>query len=224
MAAHRSRRSSRERWRSLLPVAALRCPQAAPLRAAAGRPMRRRSDLRRLSRRSWSEPSRGKMRRLSALIVRDIKVDFGGDAGRRDFVRTWELDRPATSRLWRELDEVLQLGCARDRRPADRIPSMFSRLSEFDDPFTAALAIRPGAALRRGPSDRAARGRDARLGSCPAREVDGDAGSVWQHVAARRTAATGYVRSRLSAARSTIAPVSRSATAAGVMIIFIAGD
>ena len=88
-----------------------------------------------------------------AAITDDIEVDFGGGAGRQDFFSTWELYRPATSGLWDELGRALSLGCAHDGRSGNYYaPSMFLADEEvFEDPFTAAVAIRPGAELRSGP-------------------------------------------------------------------------
>ena len=81
-----------------------------------------------------------------AMITDDIEVDFGGGAGRGDFERTWALDRPENSPLWEELVEVLDFGCVPDEEGIFWAPSLFSE-EGIDDPFTAALAIRPGGAL-----------------------------------------------------------------------------
>ena len=88
-----------------------------------------------------------------AAITDDIELDFGGGAGREEFARTWELDHPETSGLWDELGRALSLGCAHDGRNGDYYaPSMFMADEEvFEDPFTAAVAIRLGAELRSGP-------------------------------------------------------------------------
>jgi hypothetical protein len=91
---------------------------------------------------------------LLALVAEDIEVDFGGGAGRDYFASVWELDRPDTSRLWDELGRALRLGCARD--PEGQYyssPSMFlTGEAAFADPFTGAVAIRPGAELRSAPN------------------------------------------------------------------------
>ena len=87
-----------------------------------------------------------------ATITDNIEVDFGGGAGRADFAQTWQLDRPETSPLWDELGRALSLGCAHNGPGDFYAPSMFVAGEEvFEDPFTAAVAIRPGAELRSGP-------------------------------------------------------------------------
>ena len=45
------------------------------------------------------------------LVSDDIEVDFGGGAGKREFVQNWKLDTPG-SRLWSEHGKALALGCA----------------------------------------------------------------------------------------------------------------
>lgn len=46
---------------------------------------------------------------LLAILDPNITVSFGGDGGRNDFKRFWELDSKST-RLWEELDAVLRNG------------------------------------------------------------------------------------------------------------------
>jgi hypothetical protein len=94
---------------------------------------------------------------ILSILPNNAFSDAGADSGRRGFIRYWALDRPARSRLWRELAAALRLGCARDRSGVMWVPSM--SLHE-DDPDDAtydgmALAIVPGAALRAAPSTRA---------------------------------------------------------------------
>jgi len=89
--------------------------------------------------------------RLLAMLADDILVDFGGGAGRDDFVRAWELDRPQTSRVWDELGAVLALGCAREDDGTLWAPSLYRQLGDQEDPFTAMLAVRPGAVMRAAP-------------------------------------------------------------------------
>lgn len=90
---------------------------------------------------------------LLAIVAEDIEVDFGGGAGRDYFAASWELDRPGTSRVWEELGRALRLGCARDPEGGYYAsPSMFlTGDGAFADPFTGAVAIRPGAELRSTP-------------------------------------------------------------------------
>jgi hypothetical protein len=67
----------------------------------------------------------------------------------------WELDSPATSRLWRELGAALRLGCARDREGALWAPSMSmpGAGDEDGDSVETVVAVARGAALRAAPSD-----------------------------------------------------------------------
>jgi hypothetical protein len=90
---------------------------------------------------------------ILALISDDIHVDFGGGAGRDDFARTWELERPDSSQLWDELSQALRLGCAREPVGGGYYaPAMFLTGDDlFDDPFTAAVVIRDSAVLRAAP-------------------------------------------------------------------------
>lgn len=47
---------------------------------------------------------------LKQHIDPKILFSFGGDSGRENFNRSWRLERPSTSLLWRELKQVLVLG------------------------------------------------------------------------------------------------------------------
>jgi hypothetical protein len=87
---------------------------------------------------------------LLEIVADDIEVDFGGGAGRADFSRTWALDRPTASGVWDELAEALSLGCAGDGSGELYAPSM-AAVSMVEDPFEAAVVIRPGAELRAEP-------------------------------------------------------------------------
>ena len=83
---------------------------------------------------------------ILAAVADNIEVDFGGGAGRADFIRAWALDRPMTSPLWRELGAALALGCVVTGEGEYVSPSMAAAGDdEFEDPFTQAVAIRPGA-------------------------------------------------------------------------------
>ncbi len=86
-------------------------------------------------------------RRLLALVSDDIRVNFGGDAGRADFSRQWGLNRPQTSQLWQELGAVLRLGCARAEGGGFVSPSLNAQLGENDDPFETVVAVVPGSTM-----------------------------------------------------------------------------
>ena len=86
---------------------------------------------------------------LLAAVADDIRVSFGDDSGRDDFVRSWQLDKPQKSRVWEELGTALRLGCTieGDGRTA---PSLGGQIGERDV-FETLVAL-PGASLRRAPS------------------------------------------------------------------------
>ena len=90
--------------------------------------------------------------RMLAIVADDISVDFGGGAGRDYFAQTWNLDRPQTSELWRELAEALRLGCDSDGEGGYWAPALFLA-EEVVDPFETVLAIRPGTILRARPDE-----------------------------------------------------------------------
>ena len=69
-------------------------------------------------------------------ISDDVIVDFSGAAGRDDFFRTWGLAEPGPSRLWRDLEGALALGCARGRDGMLWAPSFFVQLDDPEDPFS----------------------------------------------------------------------------------------
>jgi hypothetical protein len=100
-------------------------------------------------------------RRDAAFILRiagdDIRYSYGDDdpPGPAGFAQAWELDHPATSPLWRELEAALRLGCTPNEGPEFVIPAM-NQVGDEDmdtDYGTLMVAVRPGAALRTGPSD-----------------------------------------------------------------------
>ena len=128
---------------------------------------------------------------LLAVVADDIEVDFAGGAGRADFSRTWELDRPAASAVWEELAEALSLGCAGDGSGELYAPSM-AAASMAEDPFEAAVVIRPGAELRAEPD--AASPMLAALDWDVVTVPEWDSDGGWQHVVLAN-GRSGYVRS-----------------------------
>ena len=91
---------------------------------------------------------------LKPLVAPDVLVNLGGGRGWTDFSSEWTLDRPQQSGLWRELDNLLRLGCE-ELDNSQTMPGNFSRLGEFDDALPAYFAIEAGAALRSRPDDSA---------------------------------------------------------------------
>lgn len=90
---------------------------------------------------------------LLRLLAPDVLVNFGGDKGRVAFARQWELERPARSGLWRELETVLGLGCARVGK-ARVMPSLAGQFSpEADqDMFEKMIVTSAAARLRKSRS------------------------------------------------------------------------
>jgi hypothetical protein len=92
---------------------------------------------------------------LLSIAAPDIEYSFGDSPGRAGFARAWGLNRPATSRIWRELGEVLRLGCDRAEDGEYWTPSLSLATSDMDEgegPATL-LAVGPNAVLHAGPSD-----------------------------------------------------------------------
>ena len=87
---------------------------------------------------------------LKALAADDVRANFGGDGGWKEFAATWSLDAPATSGLWKELGKVLALGCAKTEAGGRVFPGLFEDMGDDVDPFDL-LVVRPGAALRASP-------------------------------------------------------------------------
>ena len=90
--------------------------------------------------------------RVTAMVSKDIMIDFGGGAGRDAFARAWKLDRPAESGLWSELRLILGLGCTLEGDVASA-PSLMDQLPADRDSFMTVLVIKPGATLHEGPSE-----------------------------------------------------------------------
>ena len=78
-----------------------------------------------------------------------VRLTFGGRAGKDEFKAMWAGRPEEQAKLWRELDDVLALGCAVHGK-ARVFPSMFEQGDQLDG-FTTWIA-RPGARLRSGPS------------------------------------------------------------------------
>ncbi|HEU4499206.1 MAG TPA: hypothetical protein VFR60_07690 [Sphingomicrobium sp.] len=91
---------------------------------------------------------------LQALVATDVMIDLGGGTTWAAFTREWKLERPQESGLWRELANLLQLGCE-ELDNSRIIPVNFSKLGEFGDALPAYFAIETGAALRSRPDNSA---------------------------------------------------------------------
>ena len=90
------------------------------------------------------------MARLTALMSDDVHVSFGGRFGKVQFVNFWSQTPAGHAQLWRQMDTILQLGCAtaRDGRGMEyrSFPSMFVTAGPLDG-FTTWVTL-PGAVLR----------------------------------------------------------------------------
>jgi len=89
--------------------------------------------------------------RLLAVVADDVLVSFGGDQGKRDFIRFWRLDRPKSSLLWAELGTALRLGCAKEGEMREA-PSFGAQVGGEFDVFEILIAL-SGSVLRREPRD-----------------------------------------------------------------------
>lgn len=132
---------------------------------------------------------------ILSILSDDVQSSFGGDPGRADFIAHWQLDRPATSRLWRELGTALRLGCVPVADGALWSPSFSAPAGDDgeDELVQRFIAVVPGAVLRAGASD------GARVIAALEWDVmtapDNDGASPW--IAARLAdGRRGYVRRR----------------------------
>lgn len=87
---------------------------------------------------------------LRRLTADNVQASFGGDQGWSGFAAMWGLDNPGRSALWKEIQSVLALGCAKTREGGRVMPGMFEDMGDDTDPFEL-LVVRPGAAFRSAP-------------------------------------------------------------------------
>lgn len=85
---------------------------------------------------------------LAALADRNVKLDYGGGAGRPELLRRL---RQPTRELWRELAVILPLGCSVEGGLA-ALPWFFWRIPPKVDPATTMLATGDAVALRAAPN------------------------------------------------------------------------
>jgi len=92
---------------------------------------------------------------IRSILPTNAFSNAGIDTGRAGFIRYWDLDHPARSRLWGELAAALRLGCARDRSGLAWVPSLSLDEDAPDDATHDGFALAlPGAVVRAAPSDR----------------------------------------------------------------------
>jgi hypothetical protein len=93
---------------------------------------------------------------LLALASKDVRLDFGGGAGRAELRK--RLSGTDGAALWDELDAILQLGCAANGQGELTLPWFFAQDLGDVDPFDVMLATGPRVPLYRAAK---ARGRRA---------------------------------------------------------------
>lgn len=91
---------------------------------------------------------------LRRLVADDVRSSFGGDGSWDEFASTWALNQPQKSALWKEMQEVMALGCAKTGDGGRVFPGLFDDLGDDADPFEL-VVIRPGAGLRAAPDKNA---------------------------------------------------------------------
>lgn len=158
---------------------------------------------------------------LFDLTDEKIQLNFGGDSGRKAMRRVWGLDKPATSKLWAELSEVMRLGCAVTEQGVAVAPSMIETLPKAADAFETVVAVK--AAILRATPDEKARPIEMLSWDLLTARDGIDATSGWTKVALK-DGRTGFVRS--SALRSPIDYRATFELKAGQwrMTAFVAGD
>jgi len=78
------------------------------------------------------------------LLAPDVLVNFGGASGRKVFEEEWSFDATEYDNLWSQLENMLQMGCARDGG-SRIIPSLSMQVEQdFDEEW---VVILPGATL-----------------------------------------------------------------------------
>jgi hypothetical protein len=158
---------------------------------------------------------------LLDLTDERIQLNFGGDSGRKAMRRIWGLDKPATSKLWAKLSEVMRLGCAVTEQGVAVVPSMIETLPATADAFETVVVVK--AAILRAAPDEKARPIEMLSWDLLTAKDGIDETSGWTKVALK-DGRTGFVRS--SALRS---PIDYRATfelktGRWRMTAFVAGD
>ena len=91
---------------------------------------------------------------LRLLAADDIRSNFGGDGSWDEFASAWALNDPQKSALWKAIQQVLALGCAKTGDNGRVFPGLFEDMGDEADPFEL-LVVRPGASLRAAPDKNA---------------------------------------------------------------------
>jgi hypothetical protein len=93
--------------------------------------------------------------KLLSLTDPDVLLSFGEEKGHADLRRIWALDQPEKSGVWKELAEVLRLGCVLDGGTAIA-PSLAHDIPDGYEIYDVLVAVRPGSPLRASADDTAA--------------------------------------------------------------------
>ena len=128
---------------------------------------------------------------LAALADRNVKLDYGGGAGRAELIR--RLRQPAG--LWRDLATIMPLGCSVEAGLA-ALPWYFWRIPESVDPATTMLVMGDAVALRELPKSGAS---VVALLDWPMVELSGksfDPAAAFARVRTRATGPEGYIETR----------------------------
>jgi hypothetical protein len=161
---------------------------------------------------------------LLSIVAPDIQYSFGDSPGRAGFARAWGLDRPASSRIWREIGEVLRLGCDRAEGGEYWAPSLSLAQGEMDEgegPATL-LAVGPDAVLHAAPSDSSPVVARLEWDILTPRDGD-DGGSTWIPVALG-DGTRGYIRRSLVRSQGDYRAVFARRHGRWLMTAFVAGD
>lgn len=89
---------------------------------------------------------------LLKLTAADVKLDFGGGGG---LVTFKERLADEDGKLWQELEELLELGCAVDEGGDMVLPWLFVQDLGVDDPFSTMITLGPDVVMRERPEDSA---------------------------------------------------------------------
>ena len=91
---------------------------------------------------------------LLKVVADDVHASLGGHVGKKDFIELWQLDRPMSSKVWKELGDALRLGCTMSNGVATA-PSFEDQIGADRDAFETMIAL-PGSVLGRRPNDQSA--------------------------------------------------------------------
>jgi hypothetical protein len=161
---------------------------------------------------------------LLSIAAPNIEYSFGDSPGRAGFARAWGLSRPANSRIWRELGEVLRLGCDRAEDGEYWAPSLSLAHDDMDEgegPATL-LAVGPNAVLHAAPSESSPVVTRLEWDILTPRDED-DGRGEWISVALG-DGTRGYVRRSLARSQSDYRAVFAKRRGRWLMTAFVAGD